>query len=87
MGLTKNGEQVSVEDRFVALDGARLLRGLLRLGGDGGAPLLGIDGICIICHGSSGEKAIKNALGIAAKYARAGLNQLIVQELDAAPKG
>ena len=29
----------------------------------GGAPLLGIDGICIICHGSSGERAIKNALG------------------------
>ncbi|MFM7148894.1 MAG: phosphate acyltransferase PlsX, partial [Gemmataceae bacterium] len=28
----------------------------------GGAPLLGIDGACIICHGSSGERAIKNAL-------------------------
>lgn len=51
----------------------------------GGAPLLGIDGICIICHGSSGEKAIKNALAIAATYARAGLNQLIVKELEAAP--
>ena len=37
----------------------------------GGAPLLGIDGICIICHGSSGDRAIKNALGVAAKYARA----------------
>ncbi len=48
----------------------------------GGAPLLGIDGICIICHGSSGEKAIKNALAIAATYARAGLNQRIVQELE-----
>src|SRR5262249_21691675 len=24
----------------------------------GGAPLLGIDGICIICHGSSGDRAI-----------------------------
>ncbi len=35
----------------------------------GGAPLLGIDGICIICHGSSGDKAIKNALGMAAQYA------------------
>ncbi len=29
----------------------------------GGAPLLGIDGVCIICHGSSGDRAIKNALG------------------------
>jgi glycerol-3-phosphate acyltransferase PlsX len=49
----------------------------------GGAPLLGIDGVCIICHGSSGERAIKNALGVAANYARARLNELIVKELEA----
>jgi glycerol-3-phosphate acyltransferase PlsX len=49
----------------------------------GGAPLLGIDGICIICHGSSGDKAIKNALAIAARYARIKLNERIVQELEA----
>ena len=36
----------------------------------GGAPLLGIDGICIICHGSSGERAIKNALASPPSYAR-----------------
>jgi glycerol-3-phosphate acyltransferase PlsX len=51
----------------------------------GGAPLLGIDGVCIICHGSSGERAIKNALGVAATYARARLNELIVKELEASP--
>src|SRR5207248_3007837 len=51
----------------------------------GGAPLLGIDGICIICHGSSGDKAIKNALGVAAKYASTKLNERIVQELEASP--
>jgi phosphate acyltransferase len=51
----------------------------------GGAPLLGIDGICIICHGSSGDRAIKNALGMAAQYARAGLNELIVNELEKIP--
>jgi len=51
----------------------------------GGAPLLGIDGICIICHGSSGDRAIKNALAVAAKYANARLNELIVQELEASP--
>jgi glycerol-3-phosphate acyltransferase PlsX len=51
----------------------------------GGAPLLGIDGICIICHGSSGDKAIKNALGVAATYARAKLNELIVKELETSP--
>jgi glycerol-3-phosphate acyltransferase PlsX len=49
----------------------------------GGAPLLGIDGICIICHGSSGDRAIKNALGVAANYARLRLNERIVLELEA----
>jgi glycerol-3-phosphate acyltransferase PlsX len=51
----------------------------------GGAPLLGIDGICIICHGSSGEFAIRNAIGVAAQYARKGLNAKIVQELESLP--
>jgi glycerol-3-phosphate acyltransferase PlsX len=51
----------------------------------GGAPLLGIDGACIICHGSSGDRAIKNALAVAAHYARAHLNERIVQELEANP--
>ena len=51
----------------------------------GGAPLLGIDGICIICHGSSGDRAIKNALGVAARYAASRLNEIIVQELEASP--
>jgi glycerol-3-phosphate acyltransferase PlsX len=49
----------------------------------GGAPLLGIDGICIICHGSSGDRAIMNALAVAARYARVKLNELIVKELEA----
>ena len=53
----------------------------------GGAPLLGIDGICIICHGSSGERAIKNALGVAAKYARARLNEMIVAGAGRQPAG
>jgi len=51
----------------------------------GGAPLLGIDGICIICHGSSSDKAIKNALGVAARYGSARLNALIVEELAKMP--
>ena len=51
----------------------------------GGAPLLGVDGICIICHGSSKERAIENALAMSAKYARAKLNEAIVQELAESP--
>jgi phosphate acyltransferase len=52
----------------------------------GGALLLGIDGICVICHGSSSDRAIANALGMAAKYARAMLNAMIVKELEDAPE-
>lgn len=51
----------------------------------GGAPLLGIDGICIICHGSSSDRAIANALGVAVNYARVRLNELIVQEIASNP--
>ncbi|HKB06447.1 MAG TPA: phosphate acyltransferase PlsX [Gemmataceae bacterium] len=52
----------------------------------GGAPLLGVDGICIICHGSSKEVAIRNAIGVAAKNARLRLNERIVRELEAMPQ-
>jgi glycerol-3-phosphate acyltransferase PlsX len=51
----------------------------------GGAPLLGIDGVCIICHGSSRERAIANALGVAAQDVRVKLNEKIVAELEALP--
>jgi phosphate acyltransferase len=51
----------------------------------GGAPLLGIDGVCIICHGSSKERAIANALGVAAEGVRLNLNERIVAELEALP--
>ena len=34
----------------------------------GGAPLLGVDGCCIIAHGSSDAKSICSAIGAAAEY-------------------
>ena len=48
----------------------------------GGAPLLGIDGGAIICHGSSPAKAIKNAVRVAGEWAKAGLNEHIKAALD-----
>jgi len=39
----------------------------------GGAMLLGIDGVCIISHGSSSSQAIRNAVRVAAEMAEAGL--------------
>lgn len=49
----------------------------------GGAPLLGIDGAAVISHGSSPPKAIKNAVRVAAEWAKSGLNEHIKVALDA----
>jgi glycerol-3-phosphate acyltransferase PlsX len=45
----------------------------------GGAPLLGLNGTCIICHGSSQAKSIRNAIRVAADFAGAKINEHIVQ--------
>src|SRR3954471_12556601 len=49
----------------------------------GGGPLLGIRGACIICHGASGVRAIKNALRVAHAMAEEELNRRIVEQLGA----
>ena len=43
----------------------------------GGAPLLGVDGISVICHGSSNAKAIKNAVRAAAVCSENGFVERI----------
>lgn len=48
----------------------------------GGAPLLGIDGICIICHGSSSAKAIKNAIKVATEFVDHRVNQHILEAIS-----
>ncbi|HBE44669.1 MAG TPA: phosphate acyltransferase PlsX [Deltaproteobacteria bacterium] len=47
----------------------------------GGAPLLGVDGICIICHGKSDEKAIKNAIRLARNFIDKNLNESIKETM------
>lgn len=46
----------------------------------GGAPLLGVKGVSIICHGSSGGVAIKSALRVALQMVRSGLSDHIAEE-------
>jgi phosphate acyltransferase len=48
----------------------------------GGAPLLGLNGICLICHGRSNSKAIRNAIRIAKEFAEGKINERIATELD-----
>lgn len=47
----------------------------------GGAPLLGVDGICIIGHGRSSAKAIKNAIRVAGEFVSHQVNQHIVEAI------
>ena len=47
----------------------------------GGAPLLGVKGVCIITHGRSNANAIKNAIRVAAEFAEGNVNERIEAEL------
>lgn len=49
----------------------------------GGAPLLGVKGVCFITHGSSNTNAIKNAIRVAAEFAERNINATIEEELAA----
>jgi len=48
----------------------------------GGAPLLGINGICIICHGRSDERATENAIKLVSTLDAGRVNERIVQDLE-----
>lgn len=48
----------------------------------GGAPLLGINGICIICHGVSSSKAIFHAIRVSAESVKLDLNRKISEEVE-----
>jgi glycerol-3-phosphate acyltransferase PlsX len=47
----------------------------------GGALLLGVRGVCVICHGRSNANAIKNAIRVAAEFAEHRIDQRIETEL------
>lgn len=47
----------------------------------GGAPLLGLNGACIISHGRSSRKAIKNAIRIASDFSRKNVHEAIAEEI------
>ncbi len=48
----------------------------------GGAPLLGTDGITIVCHGNSSSRAISNAISVASRCAKGHINKKIETKLQ-----
>lgn len=74
------------EEKQAALQTLEQLTQKLQYSETGGAPLLGIDGVCIICHGSSDGRSITNALGMASALRNKQINSMITSELaQAAP--
>ncbi|MGA2192019.1 MAG: phosphate acyltransferase PlsX [Nitrospirota bacterium] len=53
----------------------------------GGAPLLGINGICIISHGHSSPKAIKNAVKVARDFHAKQVNKHIQEDIESMVAG
>jgi phosphate acyltransferase len=50
----------------------------------GGAPLLGVRGVSIICHGNSSPRAIKNAIKVAVRAVETRMNDQIGMRLEEA---
>jgi glycerol-3-phosphate acyltransferase PlsX len=48
----------------------------------GGAPLIGLRGVTIICHGRSSSNAIKNAIRVTKEYAESQVNTKLEAELS-----
>ncbi|OWK45114.1 phosphate acyltransferase PlsX [Fimbriiglobus ruber] len=72
-------------ERETAAKAVKQLVGRFHHSAAGGAPLLGVDGVCVICHGSSDDRAIANALATATQNVRVRLNDRIVEELATLP--
>lgn len=70
--LRHSHEDLNLDEVFRVLDYAEY----------GGAPLLGVGGVSIICHGGSSSKAIANALGVAARAVRSGMVAHIAREVS-----
>ena len=70
--LERTGTQLELDDALYVLDYSQY----------GGAPLLGVNGVCIICHGSSSPNAIRNAIRVAAQAVRTSMVEHIARELS-----
>jgi glycerol-3-phosphate acyltransferase PlsX len=74
---------IEIMKRDPEIDMKRVLKALSALDSSvyGGAPLLGVRGISMICHGNSTSRAIKNAIGAAARAFETKMNDRIGEKL------
>lgn len=67
---------------LLSRDSFRRLKKRLDYSEYGGAPLIGLRGVCIICHGRSSGNAIKNAIRVAKEFAENEVNERLQAELS-----
>jgi glycerol-3-phosphate acyltransferase PlsX len=67
---------------FLARESFRTIKDKTNYDEYGGSPLLGVNGICIIAHGSSTPLAVKNALRVAAESIEHQVNPHIIEEVQ-----
>ena len=86
MGMLKDAFSSSV----LSKTGAALVRPSLRrlkkqmdYSEYGGAILLGVNGVCVICHGGSTAKAIRNALKRAYEFTESDIVEQIAERMEA----
>jgi glycerol-3-phosphate acyltransferase PlsX len=82
--ILKNELSANLKSRIGALlskDALRRLKARIDYREYGGAPLLGVNGNCFICHGSSCRKAIKNAIRLSAEFGKQRVNDHLVAEM------
>lgn len=87
-GFTMEMMREEMDRRFARLLGGRRLRSAfqhlaryLDFASYGGAPLLGVDGTSIICHGASPPRAFQNAIEVARLSTKRAVNQRISETL------
>ena len=47
----------------------------------GGAPVLGLQGLALVCHGKSSEKAVCNAIKMSGTFVRKGTNARLTETI------
>ncbi len=51
----------------------------------GGAPLIGLDGLCVVGHGRSSPKAVRNAIAMTVRCMREGLVENLARQVSTVP--
>ncbi len=89
MGLLKSelGQTIMTQvGAMLSLNAFRSVKKRLDYSEFGGAPLLGCKQICVICHGSSTPKAIRNAIRVAKEFYKGKLSERIDSEINGTPQ-